>query len=118
MTQHANGKNKGPSRPRSSIPELKVEHLTLSEALNLGAEASRALRNQSVELALQLGIRQLQNEWADSKPEETKKRDFLYHEIQALKRVYYGLTGFIDQAHNIQAQQQQQEAQYHEESQY
>ena len=113
-TSERSRRNSRTNRPQ----EFQVDYLTLQDALNLGEQASRALKNQSVELGLQMAMRQLQNEWADSKPEEVKKRDFLYREMQALKRVWFSLEGFIAQAQNLHNQQEQLAAQDYAESQY
>jgi|SRR5210317_2255818 hypothetical protein len=118
MTQHVNGAPNGKRQQDSSIPVFQVERLTLSQVIALGQESSRALKNQSVEFAIQLRIRQLQDEWCDSDPQETKKREYLYHQIQAVKSLYYTMEGFIGQAQNLQHQQEQQEAQSYQESQY
>lgn len=96
---------------RPSTPEFPVDSLSLDEMLMLGQEASRALKNQSVELALQSAVRRLQNEWADSKPEETRKREGLYWTIQGLQVYYQSLTGSVAQAQAIHDRQKQQQFQ-------
>lgn len=119
MTQHENGAPNGKRPPGSLTPEMfPVERLTLSQMIALGQESSRALKNQGVELAVQLRVRQLQDEWCDSAPQETKKREYLYHQIQAVKSLFYTMEGFINHSQNLQHQQEQQEAQAYQESQY
>ena len=101
-----------------SMPDSQLDHLTTQDMITIGQEASRALKNQSVGVALELARRQLQNEWSNSKPEEKRKREWLYEEDQALKRVQGAFDTLVTQAQAIvdrhKQQQFQQEQSYND----
>jgi hypothetical protein len=111
MTRNSNGNGRERSAPATSSDE----QMSLQQLLTLGQESARALQNQSVEIALQHAVRVLQDEWAETKPEEVKKREGLFLELQGLKRFYSSMTGFVAQAQGIADQQRQRELQQEQE---
>lgn len=104
-----------------SMPEFKVDTMTVQQTLDAAQEASRALNNQSVGLAIELRIRRLQNEWYQTAPEEKNKREDLYRRAQELSRIPEALNEIVVSGQNLLHQQQEaqrRDQQEFQESQY
>ena len=104
-----------------SLPEFKVDTMTVQQTLDAAQEASRALNNQSVGLAIEIRIRRLQNEWYQTAPEEKNKREDLYRRAQELSRIPEALNEIVVSGQNLLHQQkeaQRRDQQEFQESQY
>ena len=89
------------------MPEFRVDSMTVQDTLTAAQEASRALNNQSVGLAIELRIRRLQNEWFQTSPEEKNKREDLYRRTQELREIAGSLHEIVASGQNLQNQQEQ-----------
>lgn len=72
--------------------------MTVEELINLGQETARLLNSPSVGVGLQVAVRDLQNQWLESKPEEKNKREGLYWQLQGMTQFYRTMTGFVQHA--------------------
>ena len=85
-----------------------------------GEEVARVLNSPAFNLAYQTAISQIQAEWSQSEPHETKKRDALYHMLQALPRVMWVLRDTVAASDQITAERMREEelAQYDQRARY
>lgn len=109
MTRHTNGTNTSKSHGRleKHLPEFGQAPSSVEELLSRGELAARMLNNPVAHLALQMSLRDLQNQWLESAPEEKNKREGLYWTSQGLNSFYNSLHGFIQQAESIKHQEEQ-----------
>lgn len=103
-----------PSRPNGSPSSdqrltFLQPYLSREEAFNRGVESAQLLKHEVYNLAYRSAIQGMQDEWMDTKPEEVKKREWLYHKIAGLSAAQTELHSYLVLAQSISNEQQQQE---------
>ncbi|MEM1191745.1 MAG: hypothetical protein AAGI72_24680, partial [Pseudomonadota bacterium] len=81
--------------------------LTVQQILALGEQASQMLGNPVYRTAHQLKLNELISDLIASEPQETKKREWLYHQIRALGAVADQTKQMVDTAKAVLKEQQE-----------
>ena len=97
-------KGKGGKKISADTGQIKMqqEQLTISEILSQGEEASKLLDSPIYNLAHRSVVQNLQDEWAQTSPHETQKREGLYQRLQALSTVASEMAMMIAKAQNVE----------------
>ncbi len=96
MARKQGAKSKEPLKPTESPQEM--ETLTKEKILELGEQAAQLLNSDVYNLAHQMAISQIENDWMGTSPKESLKRESLWHEAQAHGRAAQNLKALINAA--------------------
>lgn len=75
------------------------------EVLNAGEQAARLLQSPVFNMAYRHQMEDTVNQWLTSSPKESNKRDSLYYQAKALVEMATRMSGFVEQAQRIMAEQ-------------
>jgi len=81
---------------------LQPAPLTIDEISSQGEEASRLLDSPIYNLAHRSVVQNLQDEWVETSPHETQKREGLYQRVQALSMVASEMAMMIARAQSLE----------------
>ena len=109
MTQSASKRN-GKRPQGDTLKDAPEQRLSLQEMIDLGVSAGQMLESPVVNVVNKLTIEHIFHEWAQSDPQESRKRESLYWELHALNR-------FMQRAGSL-ATRASEEINKHQEAQY
>jgi len=91
---------------QSSSAKLKwtMPARTPEEILSLGNQAAQALDSPIYSLAFQSQLQSIQDDWLQTRPEETKTREWLYAKTQAMGETAQELLAFVNAAKEVDAE--------------
>ena len=105
MTSQRKPPNGGNSSKNSNGLQFTPPPLTKGQIIANGQEAAQLLGSPVLNLAFESAIKNLQDEWLSTNPEESKRRDYLYNKAQALGHVAIELSGLVSEATALDAEQ-------------
>lgn len=97
-----NSQSKKDSEPTSPLKtQEEQDRLTQEEILALGEGAARLLNDDLYNLAHELALSGIMEDWIQTEPHNDLERERLYHEAQALGRVARRLQAMLNAAQQI-----------------